>query len=288
MTAQDGDELEEKTQVLKIDHLTEHADMLQSFWDQLILGVAHELNNPNAYIRLNASNLTKMIDLLDPAIECWKKQNLGKEKSLAFGPFSIDDLRNKIKKSLNGILDASVRIVLLTDKLKQITAASISEAKDVSIYSILDHILSTNHYLFEPGIEAKINHQENISYQVHGYSLQLEQAFTILIANARDAIRERWKDTPGGTLEITLTETPNTVTIHFEDNGIGMTKSVLEHIFNPYYTTKPQGKGEGLGLALCKSFILRHCGDITVISKKEQGTKFTVVLPKQLGVESQT
>ena len=76
-------------------------------------------------------------------------------------------------------------------------------------------------------------------------------------------------------------ENPANVAIHFNDNdnGCGMTEEVMKKIFNYGFTTKPPGRGSGLGLYMCKYIIELHGGDIRVKSKVGEGTTFTITLP---------
>ncbi|WP_214227491.1 substrate-binding domain-containing protein [Pedobacter sp. B4-66] len=85
-----------------------------------------------------------------------------------------------------------------------------------------------------------------------------------------------------GRIYITISKTNNTVNIEVEDNGVGMTNTELEHIFEQFYQSDLNySRGSGLGLSLSKELILLHQGNIAVSSKKWQGTTFTITL--QLG-----
>jgi two-component system NtrC family sensor kinase len=69
------------------------------------------------------------------------------------------------------------------------------------------------------------------------------------------------------------------VMLEVTDNGEGITPENMEKIFNPFFTTKPEGKGVGLGLAVVYGIIETHGGEIDVRSKLGEGTTFTVILP---------
>ena len=69
------------------------------------------------------------------------------------------------------------------------------------------------------------------------------------------------------------------VSIHIRDSGSGIAKETIEHIWDPFFTTKEVGKGLGLGLALTYSIVKRHGGEIHVKSKLGEGSQFTVLLP---------
>ncbi len=105
---------------------------------------------------------------------------------------------------------------------------------------------------------------------------QLQQVFLNLILNAEAAIRDT--DKPG-TLTVKTERTNNHINIVFNDNGCGIKRRVLPRIFDPFFTTKDIGKGTGLGLSICYGIVVKHGGEISVKSKVNEGTTFTVKLP---------
>jgi signal transduction histidine kinase len=103
---------------------------------------------------------------------------------------------------------------------------------------------------------------------------QIRQVFINAILNALEAMPE------GGRLEIRARSKAEFVTVGFADTGCGIPESVTDKIFDPLFTTKP--KGIGLGLAMCKSIMEGHGGDIGVKSKEGKGTTFTLSLPTRV------
>jgi signal transduction histidine kinase len=106
---------------------------------------------------------------------------------------------------------------------------------------------------------------------------QLQQVFLNLFLNARDAM------TNGGTLSITSGAKADEIRIDIADTGIGIDTEMAGQIFDPFYTTKPAGKGTGLGLAVCYGIITAHGGRIEVGQNNPEGTRFTVFLPTTVG-----
>ena len=113
--------------------------------------------------------------------------------------------------------------------------------------------------------------------------MQLEQAISILLTNACDAIAERYgeKEKGQGFLNISLLEKEEWFVITFSDNGCGISSETLEKAFVTYFTTKPHGSGDGLGLPICRSIIKQHGGTIHISSKENHGTEITIELPKK-------
>ena len=102
----------------------------------------------------------------------------------------------------------------------------------------------------------------------------LFQVFTNLVSNALDAMEAR-----GGTLAVSSCRVNGAVLVRVADTGCGMLPEVLERLFTPFFTTKPAGRGMGLGLAVCREVVDRLRGRIEVTSKPGHGTEFTVAVP---------
>jgi signal transduction histidine kinase len=109
---------------------------------------------------------------------------------------------------------------------------------------------------------------------------QIGQVFTNLSLNAMDAMK------PGGTLRFAIShhleesarQQPY-VEILVEDTGRGMPPEIMDHVFEPFYTTKEKGLGTGLGLFICYGIIEKHGGTMDVDSVPDEGTQFKICLP---------
>ena len=100
---------------------------------------------------------------------------------------------------------------------------------------------------------------------------QIKQIFLNLFLNAIDAMKN------GGKLAIVTRSATDGAEIVIEDTGKGMPKHDLEHIFDPFYTTKEEGQGTGLGLSICYQIIKGMNGTIEILSDKLWGTKIKIV-----------
>ncbi|AYC29046.1 ATP-binding protein [Paenisporosarcina cavernae] len=141
---------------------------------------------------------------------------------------------------------------------------------------MLDHVLKDVCLLFQPelnlhGIEGKLVLEEK-DIQLYGEQNQLKQVFINLIKNAIEATES------GRTLEMRLSRiSPQTVQVSIRDEGIGMTKDVLQQIFQPFFTTKQ--KGTGLGMMISEKIITEHGGTIEIDSEVNLGTTVRINLP---------
>ena len=157
-------------------------------------------------------------------------------------------------------------------------------------FMILSHRLKAKSS--RPAIQI-IKHYSNLP-QLECHPGQINQVFMNLIANAIDALEE----SNAGKTYAEIEQNPNTITIctagvcqqvpdiidtiviQIADNGLGMTESVREKLFTPFFTTKAEGKGTGLGLSICYQIVTeRHGGTLNCLSSLETGTEFVISLP---------
>ena len=111
---------------------------------------------------------------------------------------------------------------------------------------------------------------------VFGNSSEMEQVFLNLLLNATHAMGA------GGKLSLAQVEAgaEGTLGIYVEDTGAGIPREYLERVWEPFFSTKSEGHGTGLGLAVCLSVIQSHGGTIEIDSEEGMGTRVTVRLPK--------
>jgi two-component system, NtrC family, sensor kinase len=216
--------------------------------------VAHELNNPLAGIlnytklnirRLNKENLTKE-----------ELQNITKDLSF---------MAEEVSRCGN-----IVRNLLLFSK-KQVTefaAQSLDKILEKSCKLVAHHLQMRNVKL-----EKQVG---DPCYELVCDGQAIQQVFIALFINAVEAMPQ------GGTLSVTTKPSPNKedVEITVRDTGVGIPEKDVEHIFEPFFSTKENGKGVGLGLSIVYGIIRQHHGEITVESKPGKGTTFNIVLPR--------
>ncbi|MEG4328223.1 ATP-binding protein, partial [Microcoleus sp. herbarium5] len=123
---------------------------------------------------------------------------------------------------------------------------------------------------------------------------QLNQVFMNLLANAIDALEERLSREDGAVFNPQIlirtevvpgnshdnSSSASHILVTISDNGVGMTETVRAKLFTPFFTTKPIGKGTGMGLSISRKILIeKHCGQLECISTPEQGTQFIIDLP---------
>jgi PAS domain S-box-containing protein len=220
---------------------------------RLSASVVHELNNPLAgilnYIRL-------MLKVL-------KRGSLDQKN------------QEKFQRHLTLVESETHRCSKIVSNLLAFSRKSELELSEMNISELLKKcILLSQHKLMLQNVEIEVDLNPEIP-MVMGDFNQTQQCVINLIFNAIDAMLD------GGTLTIISSFDPNRgmVEIRIEDTGCGIADEDLPHIFDPFYSTKTEGKGLGLGLSMVYGIIDRHKGTITVDSEVGKGTVFTISLP---------
>jgi len=109
----------------------------------------------------------------------------------------------------------------------------------------------------------------------HGH--QLEEVWINLLMNARDAMVEG----KPRTIKIESQLCNGDIEVKVSDSGVGIPEANRAQLFTPFFTTKEQGRGNGLGLSVCQTIVRNHSGDISCESHEGQGTTFFVRLPRK-------
>ena len=229
-------------------HQQELADMSKKVaWAEMAKKVAHEIKNPLTPIQLSAEHILKVYED--------KKENFD-EALKESASYIIKEVEN-LRKIAQGFLETSKETALRKDSLnlKEIIKETIKPYRKIlSERIIFDEKYEGEDFSFT-GDKSKIN-------------IMLRN----ILNNAIDSIYD------SGKIEIRLVDNKRTLIFEIKDTGIGIRKDYLDRIFEPYFSTK--SAGTGLGLSIAKKIIEAHRGTIIASSRKNQGTKISIELPK--------
>jgi len=231
---------------------------------QLAAGIAHEINNPLAFVRANLGALRQDWQAL--AID-WEKRQLAGEEQL---PLCLAEGEELIEESIDGV-DRAAAIVREVRSLSHANGATRQRAE---LNALLDGVLR----LAGPQIRDRIAVETRFGPELHVLCApqELQQVFLNLVLNAAQAIEER------GVIRVTSEREGDEVAVEIEDDGCGIAPDVMERIFDPFFTTKAVGEGTGLGLGIAYEILRRHGGDIRVTSDPGRGSRFRVTLPLEV------
>ncbi len=196
----------------------------------------------------------------------------------------IDLFLNDLKKSdqldqghqqlLDLCLEECSRMTKLLRDLKYSYLPSSEEKRPVNLHQLLDNILLfQKSYLQKLHIEVVRDYGKTVQ-EVVAVEDQIRQVFVNLFLNAAESMAEN-----GGSLTISTDTKNNTVSVTIQDTGVGINPEDQKEIFTPFFSTKQESTGSGLGLSVSYGIVKNHEGDIRVSSSPGQGTTFTITLP---------
>ncbi|WP_417553224.1 transporter substrate-binding domain-containing protein [Marinomonas fungiae] len=232
----------------------------------LVSGVAHEINNPSSLLLLNLPVLQEFLDDVEPILDEYYQQH--GNYYLAGLPYS--QLREELPAMLQDMLAGSQKIRHIVDDLKDFAR----EAPDTTFELVdLNKVLALAIRLVDKTIRQSTDHF-NVSYganlpPLYGNGQRIEQVLINLIVNACQALEHT-----GQSISIrTYMPTSTTLACVIEDQGRGIEPAFLERLCDPFFTTRREEGGTGLGLSVSSRIIQEHQGQLTFTSTPGQGTQ---------------
>lgn len=244
---------------------------------KLVAGVAHEVNNPIAFISSNLYSLkTSFYDIVHAyeALEdiTQKSDPRGQTQSIR-DEYDIDFIFEDFDDLHKALTEGVARVTKIVRDLRTFSRLDEGEQKEIFIEENISSTLT----LAKPELKKRNIHvRVSISHlpAILCYPSELNQVFLNLIINAAQSMEN------GGTLDITGKVENNEIWLYFSDTGCGISEEIVGKIFDPFFTTKPVGSGTGLGLSLAYQIITdKHKGSIDVESTVGKGTVFTIKIP---------
>lgn len=171
------------------------------------------------------------------------------------------------------------RVAKLTSDLQSFNRPTSGKVSEVDIHAALEDILLLCKKEFRNHNITLVRRYAEDLPPIHAVADQIKQVFLNILTNAREAVGEE-----GGTVTVATEVEGDQVLVHVADSGSGIAVNDMDHIFEPFFSTKPEVKGTGLGLAVSYGIIERHGGTIKARSEPGQGTRFTVALPLERNV----
>lgn len=228
-------------------------DAKMSVIGRLLTGVAHELNNPLATIAANSELACELL------------------KDGYVGPSEMGE----IQKYLDVVQEQAFRCKNIIKDMIDLTKKKGFEVQDVDIRDCIREVVSSINFG-----KTRISLIEDFAADLPPVKVDInamKQCLMNVLHNGVDALEGR----EGGVIRIRVRLVDDKVRIEIEDNGAGMHESMLDKIFEPFFSTKATGKGVGLGLTLCYEFLSRMGGSIEVESALGRGSLFGMTLPAQ-------
>jgi PAS domain S-box-containing protein len=241
---------------------------------EVVAGVAHEINNPISFIAYNVPVLEEIWKTVEEIINQngvthpdWKKKGLSRQ-----------DICQQMREIIQAFKIGGNRINRVITSLKEFSRSDeTTHKKPVSIQEVIQGaliIVGAQVRMTVSRIDLDI--AESIPL-IQGHFQKIEQVIANLMINAHQAI-------PAGKkgriiIRCRFIERLNAVVVEIEDNGKGMEREIIDHVFDPFFTTRRDRDGTGLGLSISYGLIKEHHGLISVLSRPGKGSRFSIFLP---------
>ena len=251
---------------------------------QLAAGVAHEINNPIGFVSSNLSTLKDYLSLFQILLDMAKK--LHSDGATEALKARVDELQafyaqhdlDFIGEDIGPLIDESAEgLQRVSEIVKGLKIFSRIDSEESQWYD-LNHCLNTTLTMVNNKLKyiCKVEKQFADLPKVYFNLGKLTQVFTNLLINAGQAIEVTGKQ---GVINIATIREGDFVKVRIQDTGCGISQENLEKLFNPFFTTKPEGQGTGLGLSITYGIIQEHGGQIQVSSTPGEGSIFELALP---------
>jgi PAS domain S-box-containing protein len=227
---------------------------------EMIGAIAHQWRQPLSAITGTFINIEDSVEFGDFSEEYLREQIEFAEKNIDFMSRTIDDFRNFFSPSKNRTL--------------------------FSLYKVIRNSISIVDIQFRNRGVKFLFLEESLDIDIYGYPNEFIQVLINIFSNSKDAIEERFfrdeLNFGDGKIEISVKEKGDFTEIFIEDNGGGVPDEVINRVFEPYFTTKEQGKGTGIGLYMSKMIIEENMGGKLEIFSKKSGTVVKISLKSKI------
>lgn len=254
---------------------------------QLATGVAHEINNPVAYVSANLRTLQKYMQSIDQYASELRQRCATQDAEPSTTPgasasgleaiearYNLAFVREDVQQIFHETEQGLGRVSTIVRDLQNFARADVrQEFVATDLWSCMQSTLNIAKALAKQHVEFVVEWQDVA--QVACVPSQINQVLLNLLVNAIQAMAPE----QAGQIHIRNGADAQSVWIEVADNGRGMSPTTQAKIFDPFFTTKPQGEGTGLGLSVSLGIVQRHGGSLTCHSEEGRGTTMRLMLP---------
>jgi hemerythrin-like metal-binding protein len=237
---------------------------------QLGAGVAHEINNPLAFVGSNLGTLSDYALRLLPIAQSASATDNAAATAIQDIVEELPDLLRETEEGLR-------RVREIVAAMREMSALEPAPKEPGRLETVLDAAAVSSAATRPPGVVLARTWDRLPPLALSPPRMQ--RALLALLDNAARAVGER------GHIQLLADADEDTVWIDVIDNGCGMTDAIRQRLFEPFFTTREVGSGRGLGLTLAREVVLEHGGHLEVESSPGKGSRFRIVLPRDHALE---
>ncbi|EFL52807.1 PAS/PAC sensor signal transduction histidine kinase [Solidesulfovibrio fructosivorans JJ]] len=262
----------------------------------LAAGIAHEINTPVQYVTYNVGFLEESFtDILRVADACRRLAALaagaggeiaavGQELEALLEDAELDYLRQEIPAAIANSRKGLRQVSEIIAAMRQMSHPGTAESLFFDINAAVRDIVTITRNAWKHVAEVELKLADGLPL-VYGQPHEVSQVLLNVVINAAQAVEERVGREPWrhGRIAIATSLEPQGVTVAVADNGAGIDPADEGRIFDPFFTSKPAGKGTGQGLAISQAIMSRHGGGIEVANRPGEGVTFFLRFPAENG-----
>lgn len=249
---------------------------------QLAAGMAHEINNPIAYVGNNLTVLRRDVSSLMEILQAYREYRPLIGQADAGALTRLDELEQQheldwIQENIPALLTSSTgglaRVRDIVKNLRDFAHVDEAEFDRVLVTETIESTLGMLQHLMDQK-EISVHRNYTAKPRIECRPAKISQVLHNVLLNAIQA------SSRGGEITVSVSETEDAAEIEIDDCGAGMNDKTIERAFEPFFTTRPVGQGAGLGLSLCYGVMQDHHGSIDIDSKVDEGTHVRLKMPK--------
>jgi len=258
-----------------------HSEKMASL-GRLVAGVAHELNNPISFVFGNVHALRRYEERLMRYISTLESKVDADELNALRSDLKIERIFADIGPLIDGTLEGAERVSEIVQELRRFSSGQKEQA---SRFDLAEVIRTATHWVVK-SVRSKpqVNFDLPASLEIIARKGHVHQILVNLVQNAVDVMEA--EATPGvePQLDISCNYDRDSIGIHIRDRGPGIASEAINKVFDPFYTTKPVGKGTGLGLYISYNLAVEQGGELQVSNHPQGGAVFSLMLPRKVAI----
>jgi two-component system sensor histidine kinase HupT/HoxJ len=243
---------------------------------RLVAGVAHELNNPISFVFGNVHALRRYEERLMRYINTLESKVSHEELESLREELNIPRILKDIGPLIDGTLEGAERVSEIVQELRRFSSGQKEQANQ---FDLVDVIRTATHWVVKSmRVKPVVNFDLPDSLVIVARKGHVHQILVNLVQNAMDVMESQ----PEPYLDIQCVQDKKMICVSIHDHGPGIPENSIHQVFDPFYTTKPVGKGTGLGLYISYNLAVEQGGSIEATNHPQGGAVFTLKLPYQV------